>query len=103
MSKEMTLKEKIELFKRYFVGRTDCFNIDETPYDDLSAGPDVRVKKNQYMNMEKGTRVPLTDEHIARHIDGTKPIAIFPKLLDDTIRFACVDFDYPWDFTSVAE
>ena len=102
MSKEMTLKEKIELFKSLFAGRVDCFNIDETKYDELSDDPKHHVKKQQYMNMDKGNRIPLTDEHIANHINGTYPIALFPKLPDDTIRFACVDFDYPWDFASVA-
>lgn len=102
---QLPMEKRVEIFKSRFAGREDAFNIDKTPYDQVSTDPNIKVKKKEWLNIDKITdkRIPLSDEDIVKHITGQAPIAIFQKLVDDTIKFAVVDFDHPWDYSHVVE
>jgi hypothetical protein len=65
----MKTKEKLEIFKSLFRGRTDCY------------GAENATQKK-----------PLTDNTMIRHLSGQRRIGVY-MVLTDSVYFACADID----------
>ena len=74
----MTTNQKIGLMNRWFVHRTDAY-------------------LEQWVN-EDGTHYatkqePFTNDHVLKHLQGTKTFSTYPMSTDDTVKWICFDVD----------
>lgn len=99
-----SVQEKIALFRTLFRGREDVYAIrwvnewsGKAGYAPACAEPwaSTRGKPKRYL--------PLTDEVLRDHLDGTKTVGLFPLLPDHTCWFLACDFDgAAWSLDAVA-
>lgn len=99
-----SVQEKIALFRTLFRGREDVYAVHwvnewsgKTGYAPACAEPwaSTRGKPKRYL--------PLTDEVLHDHLDGTKTVGLFPLLPDHTCWFLACDFDgAAWSLDAVA-
>src|SRR5258706_7603486 len=94
---------QIQLFKSVFKGRDDVFAIrwekekknGYTPayfYDPYMYRLH-KIKGGTFQNYNEKTYLKLTDEEIAKHLNGQQLIGIYPLLTDNTSWFLAADFD----------
>ena len=97
------IQEKISLFKSLFKGREDVFakrwEIDTKsgympayffdPYR-LRAH---KMKGGTFQNYQDKTYLQLTDDQIAKHLNGEQVVGLYPLLTDNTSWFIASDFD----------
>jgi superfamily II DNA or RNA helicase len=102
--REAQIKERIQLFKSLFRGRTDVYakrweNRDGSqsgyaPACSIEWHPTLcnkpKIKCGECPNRKF---MPLTDQIIFNHLIGKQTIGIYPLLKDDTCWFLAVDFD----------
>jgi len=65
---------EVEVLKKLFSGRTDCYGMETN-------------------NGHIAVREPLTDSILLAHVQGTKRIGVYPLRSDLTVQWACVDVD----------
>lgn len=100
----LSIEEKIALFRRLFSGRTDVYpvrwvNKDGTRSGYIPAcGNEWKVSlcdKKRVKCSECGNRqlLPLADRVIYDHLAGEHVVGVYPLLTDDTCHFLAADFD----------
>jgi hypothetical protein len=114
LNNDLTLLEKISLFRSLFHGREDVYarfwqskKSGKTGYSpvcknewDRSLCQKPHVRCGDCPNRELA---PLTDSVIQNHLDGKITVGVYPLLQDDTCHFLTVDFDgYAWKENSTA-
>lgn len=97
------LKERLEIFKSLFKGRTDVYAVRwESKTGKSGYIPACKFEwqkpicqKPEIKCSECSRRVllPLTDQVIYEHLTGKKTIGLYPLLHDETCWFLAVDFD----------
>jgi hypothetical protein len=94
--------EKVALIRRLFRGRGDVHAL---RWENARTGKSgyVPATANGWTKTGPKTYLPLTDETIARHLQGRESIGIYPLLADDTCWFLACDFDgKPWRLDALA-
>ena len=97
-------EQKVRLFRRLFLGRTDVFPMrweskkgDRSGYapacaNEWKAGvcekPRIKCGACQHRQL-----VPLSDQAIYDHLSGAKTLGVYPLLSDNSCHFLAVDFD----------
>jgi superfamily II DNA or RNA helicase len=98
-----SLSNQIQLFKSVFKGREDVFAIRwETEkksgympayfYDPYMYRAH-KMKGGTFQNYYDKTFLKLTDQEIAKHLNGEQLIGVYPLLQDNTSNFIAADFD----------
>lgn len=113
-SREMSIPEKIALFRGLFRGREDVYALRfEAPGGKSGYSPaSIRdwkalsgLSPSERKKRDKATRklLPLTDEVIHGHLSGKCTVGVYPLLPDDICWFLAVDFDGDsWNLDAVA-
>src|SRR5690348_5864091 len=96
-------KEKIQLFKSLFKGRSDVFanrweskdgRSGYTPSCDLEWQKPIcqkpKIKCSECVHRKLS---PLTNQELFNHLSGAKTVGLYPLLQDETCFFIAVDFD----------
>lgn len=111
---EMSVAEKIALFRGLFRGREDVYALRfEGPGGKSGYSPaGIRdwnalsgLSQAERKKRDKATRklLPLTDEVIHGHLSGKCTVGVYPLLPDDTCWFLAVDFDRDlWKLDAIA-
>ncbi len=102
-SNQQVIKERLELFKQLFQGRTDVYALRwEAANGKSGYSPACRnewhdtlcnkpvIKCAQCSNREL---LPLTEKVLYDHLSGKTTVGIYPILPDDSCMFLAVDFD----------
>ncbi|HRE62835.1 MAG TPA: DEAD/DEAH box helicase family protein [Ferruginibacter sp.] len=94
---------QIQLFKSVFRGREDAFAIRWEKADKSGYMPAYhfdpyryrahKMKGGTFQNYTDKTYLRLTDDEIAKHLNGEQHIGIYPLLSDNTTWFLAADFD----------
>ena len=106
-SKEKAMNEnsanQIQLFKSVFKGREDVFAIRWEKTDKSGYMPAYhfdpyrfrvhKMKGGTFQNYTDKTYLRLTDDEIAKHLNGEQLIGIYPLLSDNSSWFLVADFD----------
>ncbi len=97
------LQEKIRLIKSVFKGREDVFAVrweQEKKNGYMLAyfyDPYLyrahKMKGGTFQNYKDKTYLKLTDQEIAKHLNGEQLIGVYPLLQDNTSNFIVADFD----------
>jgi hypothetical protein len=100
---ELSISEKIALFRSLFRGREDVFAVrweagEKTGYSPASIRDWTALRgasKSEWKKRDKATRqlLPLTDQAIHDHLSGKFTIGIYPLLADETCWLLAADFD----------
>jgi superfamily II DNA or RNA helicase len=101
---ELSVPEKIALFRSLFRGREDVYALRWESADGKSGyfPASIRdwkavmsVPPAERKKLDQATRqlLPLTDDAIHQHLSGKNTIGIYPLLPDETCWFLAVDFD----------
>lgn len=101
---ELSIPEKISLFRSLFRGRQDVYAIRfETANGKAGYSPACRrdwdalrsLSKSEWKKRDKETRqlLPLKDQAIHDHLSGKVTLGVYPLLVDETCWFLAVDFD----------
>lgn len=95
--------KRINIFQSLFQGRRDVFAIRWEKQNKSGYIPayhydpyHYRVHKmngGTFQNYSHKTYLPLTDNEIAKHLNGVQQIGIYPLLQDNTSCFLAADFD----------
>jgi len=104
VSQNSAPEEKIKLFRALFKGREDVYAVHWV---------NERTGKKGYSpacedpySLQKGkprTYLPLTDQVIVNHFEGTQTAGVFPLLKDNSCWFLACDFDKEgWQLDAVA-
>jgi hypothetical protein len=104
LSTELSVREKIALFRSLFHGREDIYAVrwegangkcgyspaSIRDWDALRLAP-----KSEWKKRDKETRqlLPLTDQAVHDHLSGNITVGVYPLLPDETCWFLAVDFD----------
>ncbi|MCZ2248219.1 MAG: DEAD/DEAH box helicase [Bacteroidia bacterium] len=93
----------IQLFKSVFKGREDVFAIRWEKGNKSGYMPAYhydpymyrahKMKGGTFQNYNDKTYLKLTDQEIAKHLNGEQLIGIYPLLQDNTSNFIVADFD----------
>ena len=101
---ELSIPEKISLFRSLFRGREDVYAVRfETANGKSGYSPACQrdwdalraLSKSEWKKRDKETRqlLPLTDQAVHDHLSGKITIGVYPLLVDETCWFLAVDFD----------
>jgi superfamily II DNA or RNA helicase len=104
VASQLTIEEKITLFRRLFKGRTDVYPLrwesqktgksGYSPVCNNEWRPGVchkpRVKCGECNHRDLA---PLTEQAIYKHLAGDSTIGVYPMLPDETCHFLAADFD----------
>ena len=101
---ELSVPEKIALFRSLFRGRDDVYAIQwARPDGNVSYSPAClrdwkalrSVPEAERRKMDRATRqlLPLTDEAIHAHLSGKCTVGVYPLLPDEMCWLLAVDFD----------
>jgi hypothetical protein len=111
---ELSVPEKIALFRSLFHGREDVYAIQwARPDGDVSYSPAYlrdwkalrSVPEAERRKMDKATHqlLPMTDEAVHAHLSGKCTVGVYSLLQDDTCWFLAVDFDQEsWQLDAVS-
>jgi len=111
---ELSVPEKITLFRSLFRGREDVYAVQwARPDGNVSYSPAClrdwkalrSVPEAERRKMDKATRqlLPMTDEAVHAHLSGKCTVGVYPLLQDDTCWFLAVDFDQEsWQLDAVS-
>lgn len=101
--KSEIIKQRINIFKRLFKGRTDVYSVrwesksgrsGYVPACENEWVPNICDKPNiKCSSCTNKKYLELTDKVIYEHLSGKKTIGIYPLLKDDTCYFLAIDFD----------
>lgn len=101
--KEDKIKERIEIYKKLFRGRTDVYAVrwesrngksgyspacEHEWHSTLCKKPAIKCADCQHRKL-----LPLTDQVIYDHLTGKHTIGVYPLLSDESSWFLAVDFD----------
>ena len=100
----LSTKEKVELFRRLFRGRTDLYPIRWESKTSGKSGYAPACGNEWLAGVCEKPRVkcgecnhrlliPLSDAVIYEHLAGKRTIGVYPLLTDETCHFLAVDFD----------
>jgi superfamily II DNA or RNA helicase len=100
----LTVPEKIALFRSLFKGRDDVYAVRFEASNGASGYAPASIRDwealrglpaNQRRKRDKETRqlLPLTDAVIHEHLSGKSTVGVYPLLPDETCRFLAADFD----------
>jgi superfamily II DNA or RNA helicase len=84
-AKKAKLMERIQIFKKFFRGRTDVFAVRWETSDGKKGYSPAKDGNDQYL--------ALNDQVLYNHLIGKQTIGIYPLLRDETCWFLAVDFD----------
>jgi len=97
------LKTKITLFRSLFRGREDVFATRWEKGNKSGYMPAYfydpyhyrayKMNGGTFQNYPDKSYLPLTDEQVARHLNGAQFIGLYPLLPDNTSWFIAADFD----------
>ena len=97
------LSNQIQLFKSVFKVRDDVFAIRWEKGNKNGYMPAYfydpymyrahKMKGGTFQNYNDKTFLKLTDEEIAKHLNGEQLVGVYPLLLDNTSNFIVADFD----------
>lgn len=97
------LSNQIQLFKSVFKGREDVFAVRWEKEKKSGYMPAYiydpymyrahKMKGGTFQNYNDKTYLKLTDQEIAKHLNGEQLIGIYPLLQDNTSNFIVADFD----------
>ena len=97
------LKERLEIFKSLFKGRTDVYAVRWESKTGKSGyipackfewqKPICQKPEIKCSDCSRRVLLPLTDQVIYEHLTGKKTIGLYPLLHDETCWFLAVDFD----------
>jgi superfamily II DNA or RNA helicase len=101
---ELSVPEKITLFRSLFRGRNDIYAVRWEGANGKSGYSPASIKdwdalrlvpRSEWKKRDKETRklLPLTDEAVHNHLSGKITIGVYPLLPDETCWFLAVDFD----------
>jgi superfamily II DNA or RNA helicase len=101
---QLSVSEKVALFRRLFQGRTDVYPVrwesktsGKTGYSPACANEwrsGVCIKpRGKCSDCEHRLLIPLIDSVIYDHLAGEHTVGVYPLLPDDTCNFLAVDFD----------
>lgn len=98
-----SLSNQIQLFKSVFKGREDVFAIRWEKGNKSGYMPAYfydpymyrahKMKGGTFQNYNGKTYLKLTDQEIAKHLNGEQLIGVYPLLQDNTSNFIVADFD----------
>lgn len=98
-----SLSNQIQLFKSVFKGREDVFAIRWEKEKKSGYMPAYfydpylyrahKMKGGTFQNYNDKTNLKLTDQEIAKHLNGEQLIGVYPLLQDNTSYFIAADFD----------
>ncbi|WP_066318794.1 DEAD/DEAH box helicase family protein [Bacillus sp. FJAT-29814] len=84
-AKKAKIMERIQIYKRFFRGRTDVYAVRWETSDGKKGYSPAKKAAGQYL--------PLTDQVLYNHLLGKQTIGLYPLLQDETCWFLAVDFD----------
>jgi hypothetical protein len=97
------LSNQIQLFKSVFKGREDVFAVRWEKEKKSGYMPAYfydpymyrahKMKGGTFQNYTDKTYLELTDQEIAKHLNGEQLIGVYPLLKDNTSYFLVADFD----------
>jgi len=97
------LTNQIKLFKSVFKGREDVFAVRWEKEKKSGYMPAYfydpylyrahKMKGGTFQNYNNKTYLKLTDQEIAKHLNGEQLIGVYPLLQDNTSNFIVADFD----------
>lgn len=100
---DLSIPEKISLFRSLFHGREDVYAIRFETANGKGYSPACRrnwdalrsLSKAEWKKRDKETRelLPLTDQAVHDHLSGKITVGVYPLLVDETCWFLAVDFD----------
>ena len=98
-----SLSKQIQLFKSVFKGREDVFAIRWEKGNKSGYMPAYhydpymyrahKMKGGTFQNYSDKRYLKLSDEEIAKHLNGEQLIGVYPLLMDNTSWFLVADFD----------
>ena len=88
-----TKRAKIALYRALFAGRDDVYARRWENRADGTSGWWPVHKGNRSTPRERREYLPLTDDVVTAHLEGTDTIGLYPLLTDDTCRLLVCDFD----------
>lgn len=98
-----TLNQQTQLFKSLFKGREDVFAVRWERGNKSGYMPAYfydpyfyrahKMKGGTFRNYNDKTYLKLTDQEIAKHLNGEQLIGVYPLLQDNTSNFIVADFD----------
>ncbi|MEO8148514.1 MAG: DEAD/DEAH box helicase family protein [Bacteroidia bacterium] len=98
-----TLSNQIQLFKSVFKGREDVFAIRWEKGNKSGYMPAYffdpylyrvhKMKGGTFQNYNDKSYLKLTDQEVAKHLNGEQLIGVYPLLQDNTSWFLAADFD----------
>jgi superfamily II DNA or RNA helicase len=99
----MDFSNQIQLFKSVFKGREDVFAIRWEKGSKCGYMPAYsydpymfrthKINGGTFQNYNNKTYLPLSDQEIAKHLNGDQLLGIYPLLKDNTSNFIAADFD----------
>ena len=111
---ELSVPEKIALFRSLFRGREDVYALRWESADGKSGYSPASIRDwkavmsvppAERKKLDQATRqlLPLTDDAIHQHLSGKNTIGVYPLLPDETCWFLAVDFDQEsWKLDAVS-
>lgn len=97
------LNRQLVLFRSLFKGREDVFAVHWEKGGKSGYMPAYfydpyryrahKIKGGTFQNYTDKTYLPLTDEQLLKHLNGTQLIGMYPLLQDNTSWFIAADFD----------
>jgi superfamily II DNA or RNA helicase len=98
-----SLNQQIQFFKSVFKGREDVFAVRWEKGNKSGYMPAYhydpymyrahKMKGGTFQNYNDKTYLKLTDQEIAKHLNGEQLIGVYPLLQDNTSNFIAADFD----------
>lgn len=103
MLSEQSIDNKLHLFRFLFKGREDVFALRWEKGTKNGYMPAYfydpyryrahKMKGGTFQNYTDKTYLPLTNDHIVKHLNGEQLIGLYPLLQDNTSWFIAADFD----------
>ena len=101
---DLSIPEKIALFRSLFRGREDVYALRWEKADGMSGYSPASIRDwkavmsvppAERKKLDQATRqlLPLTDEAVHQHLSGKNTLGIYPLLPDETCWFLAADFD----------
>lgn len=113
-SAELSVPEKIALFRSLFRGREDVYALRWESADGKSGYSPASIRDwkavmsappAERKKLDQATRqlLPLTDDAVHQHLSGKNTVGVYPLLTDETCWFLAVDFDQEsWKLDAVS-
>ena len=111
---DLSVPEKIALFRSLFRGREDVYALRWEKADGKSGYSPASIRDwkavmsvppAERKKLDQATRqlLPLTDDAVHQHLSGKNTIGVYPLLPDETCWFLAVDFDQEsWKLDAVS-